>query len=219
MRVRPDVGDARRVASGYGEDIAKDLRTQSFRLGLTGVDGESGFGDLPMAAGCVLPDGFFARGGARYCFALLVFLRLRVRVSGGPRRGCTCFAFAVALLFGCFCSFPGSAISRWRARVAPVRGGTYFSLQRQRKVGKRKPLTPTRLTPTRGLPTFRALGCAVGTQRMRPLRARGQKNKDWRCEPAFFAYFLCGGKESKSRPGQGQRLRREALTRMPATPQ
>jgi recombinational DNA repair protein (RecF pathway) len=24
--------------------------------------------------------------------------------------------------------------------VAPVRGGTYFSLQRQRKVGKRKPL-------------------------------------------------------------------------------
>ncbi|SIT50568.1 hypothetical protein BN2476_850001 [Paraburkholderia piptadeniae] len=28
------------------------------------------------------------------------------------------------------------------AGVAPVRGGTYFSLQRQRKVGKRKPLTP-----------------------------------------------------------------------------
>jgi hypothetical protein len=26
------------------------------------------------------------------------------------------------------------------SRVAPVRGGTYFSLQRQRKVGKRKPL-------------------------------------------------------------------------------
>ncbi|WP_223959747.1 hypothetical protein, partial [Paraburkholderia sabiae] len=36
---------------------------------------------------------------------------------------------------------------RWHPRfrsgtscVAPVRGGTYFSLQRQRKVGKRKPL-------------------------------------------------------------------------------
>src|SRR5262249_37056297 len=28
------------------------------------------------------------------------------------------------------------------ASVAPVRGGTYFSLPRQRKVGKRKPLTP-----------------------------------------------------------------------------
>jgi hypothetical protein len=26
------------------------------------------------------------------------------------------------------------------SRVAPVRGGTYFSLPRQRKVGKRKPL-------------------------------------------------------------------------------
>jgi hypothetical protein len=33
--------------------------------------------------------------------------------------------------------------------------------------------------------------------------------KDWRCEPAFFAYFLCGGKESKCRPAQGQRPRRE----------
>jgi hypothetical protein len=32
------------------------------------------------------------------------------------------------------------------ASVAPVRGGTYFSLQRQRKVGKRKPLKPGRLT-------------------------------------------------------------------------
>ena len=29
--------------------------------------------------------------------------------------------------------------------------------------------------------------------------------KRWRCEPAFFAYFLCGGKESKCRPAQGQR--------------
>ncbi|AJZ59940.1 putative general secretory pathway K domain protein [Paraburkholderia fungorum] len=26
-----------------------------------------------------------------------------------------------------------------------------------------------------------------------------------RCEAAFFAYFLCGGKESKCRPAQGQR--------------
>ncbi|WP_156132411.1 hypothetical protein [Paraburkholderia terrae] len=29
-----------------------------------------------------------------------------------------------------------------RSRVAPVRGGTYFSLPPQRKVGKRKRLTP-----------------------------------------------------------------------------
>jgi hypothetical protein len=27
----------------------------------------------------------------------------------------------------------------------------------------------------------------------------------WRGEPAFFAYFLCGGKESECRPAQGRR--------------
>ncbi|SED03182.1 hypothetical protein SAMN02787142_2400 [Burkholderia sp. WP9] len=27
----------------------------------------------------------------------------------------------------------------------------------------------------------------------------------WRFKAAFFAYFLCGGKESKCRPAQGQR--------------
>ncbi|CAG9223014.1 hypothetical protein PSAB6_420014 [Paraburkholderia sabiae] len=33
-----------------------------------------------------------------------------------------------------------SALTYRFISVAPVRGGTYFSLQRQRKVGKRKPL-------------------------------------------------------------------------------
>ena len=42
------------------------------------------------------------------------------------------------------------------------------------------------------------------------------KDKDWRCEPAFFAYFLCGGKESKCRPAQGQHWQTENTTRMPA---
>jgi hypothetical protein len=42
------------------------------------------------------------------------------------------------------------------------------------------------------------------------------KNKNWRCEAAFFAYFLCGGKESKCRPAQGQHLRASATSRMPA---
>jgi hypothetical protein len=37
-----------------------------------------------------------------------------------------------------------------------------------------------------------------------PLRARDPL-KSWRLKPAFFAYFLCGGKESKCRPAQGQR--------------
>ncbi|WP_238270437.1 hypothetical protein, partial [Paraburkholderia terrae] len=43
----------------------------------------------------------------------------------------------------------GFGFLRWRPRfvigassVAPVRGGTYFSLPPQRKVGKRKRLTP-----------------------------------------------------------------------------
>jgi hypothetical protein len=28
--------------------------------------------------------------------------------------------------------------------------------------------------------------------------------KGWRLQPAFFAYFLCGGKESRCRPAQGR---------------
>jgi hypothetical protein len=40
-----------------------------------------------------------------------------------------------------------SAVCFWFASVAPVRGGTYFSLPPQRKVGKRKRLTPPILVP------------------------------------------------------------------------
>jgi len=43
-----------------------------------------------------------------------------------------------------------SLASAWRLRgagVAPVRGGTYFSLLPQRKVGKRKRLTPPAFLP------------------------------------------------------------------------
>jgi len=46
----------------------------------------------------------------------------------------------------------------------------------------------------------------------RPPRKQGKaKESQWdplishRCKPAFFAYFLCGGKESECRPAQGQR--------------
>jgi hypothetical protein len=38
-----------------------------------------------------------------------------------------------------------SAMRYLASRVAPVRGGTYFSLPLQRKVGKRKRLTPPAL--------------------------------------------------------------------------
>ena len=51
----------------------------------------------------------------------------------GLRRGESTRVFVFLLLLA-------SAFSYWSASVAPVRGGTYFSLQRQRKVGKRKPL-------------------------------------------------------------------------------
>ncbi|MFC0398496.1 hypothetical protein ACFFIG_08675, partial [Paraburkholderia rhizosphaerae] len=43
-------------------------------------------------------------------------------------------------IFGLQPPSPASAIAPRGAHVAPVRGSTYFSLQRQRKVGKRKPL-------------------------------------------------------------------------------
>src|ERR1700761_8992516 len=46
-----------------------------------------------------------------------------------------------ATLFA-FIVLGASALCFWFISVAPVRGGTYFSLQPQRKVGKRKRLQP-----------------------------------------------------------------------------
>jgi hypothetical protein len=63
--------------------------------------------------------------GGLLLFALASALRLLLRV----RFGLLVFALA-------------SALCLRASRVAPVRGGTYFSLPPQRKVGKRKRLTP-----------------------------------------------------------------------------
>ncbi|MGT2473071.1 hypothetical protein [Paraburkholderia terrae] len=61
------------------------------------------------------------------------------------------FAFAFAFAFGFACNWRrfsifvfarASAIRYLASSVAPVRGGTYFSLPPQRTVGKRKRLTP-----------------------------------------------------------------------------
>jgi hypothetical protein len=53
------------------------------------------------------------------------------------------FVFCLsATLCGVFVFVLASAFCCWFASVAPVRGGTYFSLPPQRKVGKRKRLTP-----------------------------------------------------------------------------
>ena len=46
-----------------------------------------------------------------------------------------------------------SALCLRASSVAPVRGGTYFSLPPQRKVGKRKRLTPPARVPIHGPPT------------------------------------------------------------------
>ncbi|MEM5435695.1 hypothetical protein [Paraburkholderia diazotrophica] len=67
-----------------------------------------------------------------FCFALIAGIRDSV---------CVCDGF----LFWFLWLAAGIRNAPTGAGVAPVRGGTYFSLQRQRKVGKRKPLTPLML--------------------------------------------------------------------------
>src|ERR1700750_1957935 len=71
-------------------------------------------------------------------------------------------AFAVrALPVGVFAFALASALCLGASSVAPVRGGTYFSLPPQRKVGKRKRLTPPVLVPARGPPKVLTLHTAT----------------------------------------------------------
>jgi hypothetical protein len=67
-------------------------------------------------------------GVAGWCFRLFAGIRLAV------------FAAQVVSVFWGFSL--ASACCLRASSVAPVRGGTYFSLPPQRKVGKRKRLTP-----------------------------------------------------------------------------
>jgi hypothetical protein len=63
--------------------------------------------------------------------------------AGGLRFVFLSATLVAILVFSLFVFFFFCWHPRIRIRtscVAPVRGGTYFSLQRQRKVGKRKPL-------------------------------------------------------------------------------
>ncbi|WP_143327442.1 hypothetical protein [Paraburkholderia hospita] len=87
---------------------------------------------LRSAGGLVFCLGAGIRGCALPARAVWLFWPLRWH----PRfvfvaRPVWFFAFALA-----------SAFCLRASRVAPVRGGTYFSLPPQRKVGKRKRLTP-----------------------------------------------------------------------------
>ena len=68
---------------------------------------------------------------------------------------------AVFVFVFAFCLSLASAISYRFASVAPVRGGTYFSLQRQRKVGKRKPLLNLRCPPGYRFSTGSLSHCAA----------------------------------------------------------
>ncbi|WP_310043705.1 hypothetical protein [Paraburkholderia caribensis] len=80
---------------------------------------------------------FYRIGGGRIAFGILVF---RLRFAFVARAAWVAFGFAGIrdlLLLSL-----ASAMRYLASRVAPVRGGTYFSLPPQRKVGKRKRLTP-----------------------------------------------------------------------------
>jgi hypothetical protein len=111
---------------------------------------------------CAFAAWAFFRGHPRGAFAGgFLALASAMRLCGaGVVAAWLPFAWASAMRF---CG-AGVAVARlpfaWAsamrfcgAGVAPVRGGTYFSLQRQRKVGKRKPLTPLAPVPTHGPPT------------------------------------------------------------------
>jgi hypothetical protein len=95
-----------------------------------------------------------ASGVAVRCFGLCAGIRAllscfkRRRSVFWPSRWHPRFAFVLqALPFGVLAFALASAICLRASSVAPVRGGTYFSLPPQRKVGKRKRLTPPMLVP------------------------------------------------------------------------
>jgi hypothetical protein len=83
-------------------------------------------------------------------FAFAFAFALAFAVAPSRRGGLVFWGFVLASVrrcllrtrFGLFASALASALCLRASRVAPVRGGTYFSLPPQRKVGKRKRLTP-----------------------------------------------------------------------------
>ncbi|EUC21538.1 hypothetical protein PMI06_009254 [Burkholderia sp. BT03] len=78
---------------------------------------------------------------------------LQVFCAGNRRAVCRASGVCRASCLACMCFAPASASCYLGSRVAPVRGGTYFSLPPQRKVGKRKRLTPLAHLPIHGPPT------------------------------------------------------------------
>ena len=82
-------------------------------------------------------------------------------LDAGPRCLLVSAAWTLSLASAAWTLSLASAFCFRFASVAPVRGGTYFSLPRQRKVGKRKPLTPPVLVLACGPPTVLTLHAAT----------------------------------------------------------
>ncbi|MEM5439161.1 hypothetical protein, partial [Paraburkholderia diazotrophica] len=95
-----------------------------------------------------------------FCFfGLLPASAMRLAARALPLCGAALAFICNGFCFGFFAFALASAIAPRGAGVAPVRGGTYSSLPRQRRVGRRKPLTPPALDHyprALNVPMFRA---------------------------------------------------------------
>ncbi|SIT35664.1 membrane hypothetical protein [Paraburkholderia piptadeniae] len=100
------------------------------------------------AGGCVIVLGCLGAFCLRRFFGVFAFAMasaMRLAARALPLCGAALAFVCNGFCFGVFAFALASAYAPRGAGVAPVRGGTYFSLQRQRRVSKRKPLTPPML--------------------------------------------------------------------------
>jgi hypothetical protein len=113
-------------------------------------------------------------------------------------KSCGCRASSDFLVALWFCWHP--RVRSGASCVAPVRGGTYFSLQRQRKVGKRKPLLNLRCPPGSHY-GMRQLSCRAATS---ALRRKPAVNRAQRENPhtVWITYRRnqTDGKRTKNKP-------------------
>jgi hypothetical protein len=133
------------------------------------------------------PRGAWRRRRRRCMFALRAGIRVAPRGAG---------------VAGVCLPFAGIRVTPRGAGVAPVRGGTYFSLQRQRKVGKRKPLTPPTLDryprapdiPDLLAPTFLFVWAANASARASPLQPPASRRA--LPDPPALGGKLCVGRRA-----------------------
>ncbi|SIT35663.1 exported hypothetical protein [Paraburkholderia piptadeniae] len=95
-------------------------------------------------------------------FSVPLASAMRLAARALPLCGAALAFVCNGFCFGVFAFALASAYAPRGAGVAPVRGGTYSSLPRQRRVGRRKPLTPLVLDPyprALNVPIFRTAEC------------------------------------------------------------